>query len=858
MAGQYRFKDSNGNIVAQISASVEGAIAFSGSVVDFTQANNVILGNVQLAGTASNALLLDGFDSQAFAFTSSIHPFTASTNTRLDSIETISASNISRLNSLEEKTGSLATTGSNIFYGQQTFSGSLYVQNDLIVQGSSSLQNITASAVSIGTNIVYLNTDTPAVRYAGLTVQDSGSSAGITGSILWDSLCNKWIYSNPSTVGYSGGMLISGPRTSNLGEEIGTTACSLMVGQGGDHISSSTLFHYQNATCFYGTSYIKSTGGAYYSGNVGIGTENAVANLTLKENESCKALVLYGRTSDNLARIDFYRADETCFAGRIQIDNGTTSNLSVRAQGALQFQTGGSTNRLIIDNVGIATFSNKICSVGAILTSDLQINGTSSGKIVAFTNYSNNNVGLSLYNTAGTEVIYLNGNSGGIGATTIQSTYFSGTCLTLNGFSSGNGFKMDYGSASGQITAINLMANGTTNGFIGIQMVDGSNGDLWFGSSANRSMTVYRTTGHVGFGIDAPCTRVHAEGGYGSRWGGNGCFYGGGVSGGGMPYGDIYGNGASYTYQTCNTNANNSSLWGGFAAGYFKGGPGSAYGGGGAGIVAIGGNGGNAESVNAGGGAGIFARGGKNGAGSVHSYAAWFDGGDVMVRCGFLGVNNTAPRTFVHIVGASCGADIACGFGNADARGTLHVEACSGFQNSNITVENAYGIGQFMQWTSQGMRIGHRILKGGSPGDVHMTAGQDSVKLLIYANGNLGAPSGSNIYNASDCRLKKNIRTISYGLCDVMKLQPKVFNWKDNFTPSENGKEMLGFIAQDVQPIVPEVVEQFSDGSDITFDCETISNPLRVNEKFIIPILTKAIQEQQCMIDTLKSCLGIS
>jgi hypothetical protein len=379
MAGQYRFKDSNGNIVAQISASVEGAIAFSGSVVDFTQANNVILGNVQLAGTASNALLLDGFDSQAFAFTSSIHPFTASTNIRLDSIETISASNISRLNSLEEKTGSLATTGSNIFYGIQTFSGSLYVQDNLIVQGSSSLQNITASAVSIGTNIVYLNTDTPAVRYAGLTVQDSGSSAGVTGSILWDSLCNKWIYSNPSTVGYSGGMLISGPRTSNLGEEIGTTACSLMVGQGGDHISSSTLFHYENATCFYGTSYIKSTGGAYYSGNVGIGTENAVANLTLKENESCKALVLYGRTSDNLVRIDFYRADETCFAGRIQIDNGTTSNLSVRAQGALQFQTGGSTNRLIIDNTGITCFQNTICTPLLTVNSAVRIYGSAGG-----------------------------------------------------------------------------------------------------------------------------------------------------------------------------------------------------------------------------------------------------------------------------------------------------------------------------------------------------------------------------------------------------------------------------------------------------------------------------------------------
>jgi hypothetical protein len=388
-------------------------------------------------------------------------------------------------------------------------------------------------------------------------------------------------------------------------------------------------------------------------------------------------------------------------------------------------------------------------------------------------------------------------------------------------------------------------------------MVDGSNGDLWLGSSANRSMTIYRTGNH-GFNVNAPCTRVHVDGGYGARFGCGYCFYGGGYAGGGFPYGDEFGNGAAYTYQAANTTATNGSLFGGYAAGYFKGGGGSSYGGGGAGVLAIGGDGANSESVNSGGGAGLFARGGKNGNGTLHSYAGWFDGGNVMVRCGFLGVNNSAPRTFVHIVGASCGADVACGFGNADARGILHVQACTGSDNSNITVENAYGIGQFMQWTSQGMRIGHRILKGGSPGDVHMTAGQDGVKLLIYANGNLGAPSGSNIYNASDCRLKKNIRTISYGLCDVMKLQPKIFNWKDNFTPSENGKEMLGFIAQDVQPIVPEVVEQFSDGSDITFDNETITNPLRVNEKFIIPILTKAIQEQQCMIDTLKSCLGIS
>jgi hypothetical protein len=244
MAGQYRFKDSNGNIIAQISASVDGVISFSGSQVDFSQANTISLGEVQLAGTASNALLLDGFDSQAFAFTSSIHPFTSSTNSRLNSIETISASNINRLNSLEEKTGSLATTGSNTFFGTQVFSGSVYVKENLIVQGSSSLQNITASAVDIGTNRIILNVDNPSVRYAGISVYDSGSTSG-TGSLWWDSLNNHWLYEHPADSGapYNSAILISGPKNAgNLGEETELVSNFVMKAVGGDHISASAIF----------------------------------------------------------------------------------------------------------------------------------------------------------------------------------------------------------------------------------------------------------------------------------------------------------------------------------------------------------------------------------------------------------------------------------------------------------------------------------------------------------------------------------------------------------------------------------------------------------------------------------------
>ena len=117
-----------------------------------------------------------------------------------------------------------------------------------------------------------------------------------------------------------------------------------------------------------------------------------------------------------------------------------------------------------------------------------------------------------------------------------------------------------------------------------------------------------------------------------------------------------------------------------------------------------------------------------------------------------------------------------------------------------------------------------------------------STKMTILANGSIGAPTGTNIYNPSDIRLKQNVTTITAGLDKVMGLNPVKFNWIENFSPDEQGKAMLGFIAQEVESIIPEAVEGFSDGSSIIVGETTVENPLRVNEKFIIPVLVKAIQ----------------
>ncbi len=65
----------------------------------------------------------------------------------------------------------------------------------------------------------------------------------------------------------------------------------------------------------------------------------------------------------------------------------------------------------------------------------------------------------------------------------------------------------------------------------------------------------------------------------------------------------------------------------------------------------------------------------------------------------------------------------------------------------------------------------------------------------------------NDVINTSDKRLKTNINDLNYGLEQILKLHPVSFNWKDK--PLEQKK--LGLIAQEVQPIINEVVDVGND-----------------------------------------------
>lgn len=88
--------------------------------------------------------------------------------------------------------------------------------------------------------------------------------------------------------------------------------------------------------------------------------------------------------------------------------------------------------------------------------------------------------------------------------------------------------------------------------------------------------------------------------------------------------------------------------------------------------------------------------------------------------------------------------------------------------------------------------------------------------------------------NASDRRWKKDIRDVPYGLKAVERLKPSAFRWR-----SDNRKD-LGFIAQDVKMVLPELVHADKRGYYL------------VNYNGIIPVLTKAIQEQEKEIGDLR------
>ena len=109
----------------------------------------------------------------------------------------------------------------------------------------------------------------------------------------------------------------------------------------------------------------------------------------------------------------------------------------------------------------------------------------------------------------------------------------------------------------------------------------------------------------------------------------------------------------------------------------------------------------------------------------------------------------------------------------------------------------------------------------------------------------------------SDANLKENITSLTYGVNTLMELKPITFNWKkDNHhgieVPLDQKELKIGFIAQELQKVIPEVVYSHSwkkkSEKDPKAFVRSKNKLLGVNYEELIPVLVKAKQEQDARI----------
>lgn len=234
--GYSTFSSSISTSIGALSSSVGTAInGLSSSIATTT---NDLSSSIALT-TSGLTLSVSSLSSSVATTTSGL---SSSIGSLSSSVATTNLNQNNRLDSIEGKTGSYATTGSNIFQGNQTITGSLYVSQDLIVAGSSSIQHISSSIVNIADNIITVNAQNPSIRFGGLAVIDSGSSPQVSGSILFDSTNDQWIFVHQNQGTVTSSVLLMGPETyNNLGGESYLTQNRIPKGSGIEHLRDSNI-----------------------------------------------------------------------------------------------------------------------------------------------------------------------------------------------------------------------------------------------------------------------------------------------------------------------------------------------------------------------------------------------------------------------------------------------------------------------------------------------------------------------------------------------------------------------------------------------------------------------------------------
>jgi len=134
----------------------------------------------------------------------------------------------------------------------------------------------------------------------------------------------------------------------------------------------------------------------------------------------------------------------------------------------------------------------------------------------------------------------------------------------------------------------------------------------------------------------------------------------------------------------------------------------------------------------------------------------------------------------------------------------------------------------------------------------------------FLSQGDYGAAAGGNYWIASDERLKKNIHPITNSLNKIMAMKTYSFEYdiENHSKYFKATRTNLGFLAQELEQVLPEAVASKTIGS-LNVDranpdksSETMQMKA-VNMNAVVPVLVNAIQEQQQIINELRSRIAV-
>jgi trimeric autotransporter adhesin len=228
---------------------------------------------------------------------------------------------------------------------------------------------------------------------------------------------------------------------------------------------------------------------------------------------------------------------------------------------------------------------------------------------------------------------------------------------------------------------------------------------------------------------------------------------------------------------------------------------------------------------------------------------------------GNVGIGTTSPATKLEVDFSNAGTTLGSGplltfkntaFANSAVTGLLSQNSVGGntsgidFINVNQVVDGSGASGSIGLWTNSSGTKGYRIYASNT-GEVYIAGTTDNGAYNLQCNGT-GVWGAGAYVNGSDARIKENIVSIDSGLDVVNKLNPVTYTYKEDW--SKDQSTQTGFIAQELlialegKNYVDGVVQQGGEYMSVAY-------------QNIIPILTKAIQEQQTIINDLKARIEI-